>query len=76
MTGRKDARTSQKHLDVLSAFSQKSLVRIYKEFCSPAEAGFPLRSNPDESGSPLRSDKLDAGNALAVRFNEHLYRLQ
>jgi len=76
MTGRKDARTSQKHLDVLSAFSQKSLVRIFEEPCSPANAGFPLRSNPDESGSLLRSDKLDSGNVLAVQFNQHLYRLE
>ena len=31
MTGRKDARTSKKHLDVLSAFLQKSLVRIFQQ---------------------------------------------
>jgi len=58
MTGSKDARTSKKHLDVLSAFSQKALVLIIESPCSPAYAGFTLRSNPDETGSPLRSDKL------------------
>ena len=31
MTGRKDARTSQKHLDILSAFSEKPLVRIFNK---------------------------------------------